>query len=346
MSIEIMKRWGLLAFVLVMAAAIIAGCGGNPAMQKTDDSVRQNAETGSAQAKKDNSAEVKDDSKNTAKSGFPVTITDDAGNEVTIEKEPQKIVSIQASITEISFALGLGDKIIGVSDYCNYPEEAKAKEKIGARDINAEKILQLLPDLVLVTDYHHKKHANILDQFRKVGMKVVVIGSAKSFADAYSHMQLIGKATGTEDKANEIVVDIQNRLEAMKEKSQKITEPKKVWIEVSPAPDIFTTGKGTFLHEMLEAINAVNVAGNQEGWIKFTEEEIVNLMPEVIITTYGYYVDMPSEGVLKRAGWQGVPAVKNKQIFDVNNDTVTRPGPRLIDGVETLAKFIYPETFK
>lgn len=100
------------------------------------------------------------------------------------------------------------------------------------------------------------------------------------------------------------------------------------------------------MHEMLEVINAVNAVGDQEGWIKFTEEEIVQLNPDVIITTYGFYVDKPSEEVLKRAGWGEVPAVKNKQVFDVDNDTVTRPGPRLIDGVETLAKLIYPEVFK
>ena len=135
-------------------------------------------------------------------------------------------------------------------------------------------------------------------------------------------------------------------MEIIKEKAKTITEPKKVWIEVSPAPDIFTTGKGTFLNEMLETIHAENVASDQEGWVKFTEEQIVNLMPEVIITTYGYYVDNPAAGVLKREGWQEVPAVLNNKVFDIDNDTVTRPGPRLIDGVETLAELIYPEIFK
>lgn len=330
MNVRETKRWGLLSLILLMTAAMFAGCGTAPVKQTSVEAVQPKAET-----------EAKP-----SESKFPVTLTDDAGNEVTIEQEPQKIVSIQASTTEISFALGLGDKIVGVSDYCNYPEEAKSKEKIGARDMNAEKILELLPDLVLVTDYHDEKHANILEQFRQAGSKVVVIGSASSFEDAYRHMRMIAKATGTEEKAEAIIKDMETRLEAIKEKAQTITNPKKVWIEVSPAPDIFTTGKGTFLNEMLESIQATNVAGDQEGWVKFTEEQIVNLMPEVIITTYGYYVDKPADGVLKREGWQEVPAVQHKQVFDVHNDTVTRPGPRLIDGVETLAELIYPETFK
>lgn len=321
-------RWVLLSLLLLMSAVIFAGCGTSPVEQTNKADQQTESET------------------QPSESQFPVTFTDDAGNEVTIEQEPQKIVSIQASITEISFALGLGDKIVGVSDYCNFPEEAKNREKIGARDMNAEKILELMPDLVLVTDYHHENHADILEQFRQAGSKVVVIGSASSFEDAYRHMRMIAKATGTGEKAEEIIHDMKARMEVIKEKAQTITVPKKVWIEVSPAPDIFTTGKGTFLNEMLESIQAVNVAGDQEGWVKLTEEQIVNLMPEVIITTYGYYVDNPAAGVLKREGWQEVPAVQQKQVFDVDNDTVTRPGPRLIDGVETLAKLIYPETFK
>jgi len=330
MYARIKKRWGLFTVMLLMIAAIIAGCGTGTVDQNQTKGEESNPQTEATPSQ----------------GKFPVTLTDTAGNEVTIEQEPQKIISIQTSTTEIAFALGLGDKIIGVSDYCNYPEEVNNKEKVGAQTMNAEKILQLMPDLILVTDYHQEKHANILEQFRQVGSKVIVIGSASSFEDAYQHMRIIAKATATEEKAEEIITDMKTRLEAIKEKAKAITQPKKVWIEVAPAPDIFTTGKGTFLHEMLESIHATNVAGDQVGWIKFTEEQAVNLMPEVIITTYGYYVDNPAEDVLKREGWQGVPAVQQKQVFDVDNDTVTRPGPRLIDGVETLAKLIYPETFK
>jgi len=156
---------------------------------------------------------------------------------------------------------------------------------------------------------------------------------------------MIGKATGTVTEATEIVTNMKQRFEEIKEKASKITDKKKVWVEVSPAPDIFTTGTNTFMHEMLEAIQATNAAEEHEGWVQLTEEEIVQLNPDVIITTYGYYIDNPTEEVYGREGWSEVPAVKNKQVFDVDNDTVTRPGPRLIEGVETLAKLIYPEVF-
>lgn len=278
---------------------------------------------------------------------FPVTITDDANRKITIDKEPETIVSIQASNTEIAFALGLGDKIIGRSDYDNYPEEALKIQSVGAQDINAELVLSLLPDIALVTDYHYKTHPDVLQKFEEAGIDVIVVGSASSFEDAYRNIEMIGKATGRKTEADEIVADMKDRLQDIKDKAAaSVTDKKKVWVEVSPGPDIFTTGKNTFMHEMLESIQAINAAEDQDGWVKMSEEEIVKLNPDVIITTYGYYVENPTNEVLSREGWAEVPAVKNGNVFDVDSDTVTRPGPRLIEGVETLAELIYPEIFK
>ena len=325
----IVKKWGLFSVILLLSMGIIVGCGTQEqksqeeTVAKTEEVVKDNGDI------------------------FPITITDDANREVTIEEEPETIVSIQTSNTEIAFALGLGDKIIGVSDYDNYPPEVEEIEKVGAQDIKSELVLTLLPDIALVTDYHYKTHPETLKQFEEAGIDVVVVGSAVSFEDVYSNIEMIGEATGSKTEAKEIVTDMKERLQAIKDKAaDSVTDKKKVWVEVSPAPDIFTTGKNTFMHEMLESIQAVNAAGDQEGWVKMTEEEIVQLDPEVIITTYGYYVDNPTAGVLNREGWTEVPAVKNKNVFDVDSDTVTRPGPRLIEGVETLAELIYPEIYK
>lgn len=324
------QRWGLLSFVLVFMLAILTACGTD---KKSNDAVEDVTDAGTT----DVSEEVT--------GAFPVTITDDAGREVTIESEPETIVSIQASNTEILYALGVGDRMIGVSDYDNYPAEALDVQKVGGQDMDAELILSLLPDIVFATSYHYNTHGDILKQYEEAGITVVVTGSASSFDDAYQTMSMIGKATGTAEKADEIITDMKERRAAIEEKAKAITDKKKVWVEVSPAPDIFTTGQNTFMHEMLESINAVNAAEDQDGWVKLTEEEIVQLNPDVIITTYGYYIDNPAEQVLAREGWAEVTAIKEGQVFDVDSDTVTRPGPRLIQGVETLAKIIYPEVF-
>jgi iron complex transport system substrate-binding protein len=326
---EIVKKWGLFGVLLLLSMGIIAGCG-------TQNQSTQDKAVATQNEKKKESGEQ-----------FPVTITDDANQEVTLEEEPETIVSIQASNTEIAFALGLGDKIIGVSDYDNYPKEALEIQKVGAQDINAELVLSLLPDMALVTDYHYKTHPDVLQKFEEAGIDVIVVGGATSFEDTYSNIEMIGAATGSKSKAEEIISDMKERLQVIKDKATAANvDKKKVWVEVSPAPDIFTTGKNTFMHEMLESIQAVNAAGDQEGWVKMTEEEIVKLNPEVIITTYGFREDDPKAGVLNREGWSEVPAIKSGNVFDVDSDTVTRPGPRLIEGVETLAELIYPEIFK
>ncbi|KGR77149.1 ABC transporter substrate-binding protein [Ureibacillus manganicus] len=327
---DILKKWGLLSVLFLLILTIITGCG----TQEENDVSNKEKEDAQEEVIKNNESQ------------FPVTILDGANREVTIDDEPETIVSIQTSNTEISFALGLGDKIIGVSDYCNYPAEALEKEKVGAQDINAELVLSLLPDLALVTDYHYNTHPELLKQFEEAGIDVVVVGDASSFEDVYHNIEMIANATGSNEQAQKIITDMKQRHEAIKVKAaEMITDEKKVWVEVSPAPDIFTTGTNTFMHEMLESINATNAAEAHEGWVKLTEEEIVQLNPDVIITTYGYYIDNPRDQVLNREGWNEVPAVKNEQVFDVDSDTVTRPGPRLIEGVEAIAKFVYPEVF-
>jgi iron complex transport system substrate-binding protein len=326
---DFVKKWGLFGVVLLLSMVIIVGCG---------------TQEQSTQGKESSQTEVVDKDNGET---FPITITDDANQEVTIDKEPETIVSIQASNTEIAFALGLGDKIIGVSDYDNYPKEALEIQKVGAQDINAELVLSLLPDMALVTDYHYKTHPDVLKKFEEAGIDVIVVGGATSFEDTYSNIEMIGAATGSKSEAEEIITDMKKRLQVIKDKAAAANvDKKKVWVEVSPAPDIFTTGQNTFMHEMLESIQATNAAEDQEGWVKMTEEEIVKLNPDVIITTYGYYVENPADAVLKREGWAEVPAIKSGNVFDVDSDTVTRPGPRLIEGVETLAELIYPEIFK
>lgn len=331
---NMLKRWGLFSLVFMLAIFLLAGCGTKeepveqPAQDETPDTEAAD------QAQEEQAAEGQT---------FPITFTDDVGREVTIEKEPETIVSIQTSNTEILYALGVGDRLIGVSDYCNYPPEALEVQKVGGQDMNAELVMTLLPDVAFVTKYHYDNHQEILKQYEEVGIQVVVTGSAASFDEAYATMEMLATATGTTDKAKVIIQDMKDRRVAIEEKAKEITDKKNVWVEVSP--ELFTTGKNTFMHEMLETINATNAAEEQDGWVKLTEEEVVTLNPDVIITTYGYYIDNPAEGVLARDGWAEVHAIKNKQVFDVDSDTVTRPGPRLIEGVEQLAKLIYPEVF-
>ncbi|KQB92762.1 ABC transporter substrate-binding protein [Geobacillus sp. 47C-IIb] len=319
-----MKRWKWSAVLaaLVALAVMLVGC---------------NSGTG-------NSAQpAKKEEQNPEQAAFPVTVKDGLGEEVTIKAEPQKIVSLIPSNTEIAYALGLGEKIVGVSDFDNYPDDVKTKTKVGSMEFNVEKIISLKPDLVLAhaSSAHNAKDG--LQQLKDAGITVLVINSATSFNDVYASIKLIGQATGTADKAEQVIHDMKAKLAQMKEKAKQIPADKQVnvWVEVEPPPQLYTAGKGTFMDEMLQVISARNVAGDLEGWPMVTEEQAVAYKPDVIITTYS-----GAEQVLKRTAWKDVPAVKNKRVYDVNTDLVSRPGPRLVEGVEELAKAIYPDVFK
>lgn len=281
-----------------------------------------------------------------ADASFPVTVTDATGNEITIEKKPTRIVSLMPSNTEIVFAVGAGDAVVGVTDWDNYPEEVLKIEKIGGLDFNVEKVMALEPDLVLANS-SGMSNSDGYKQLQSVGIPVVVVPDATSFKEVYNSISLIGKVVGAETKAKEIINTMDEKLAEIKEKASVITEDKMktVWVEVQPQPDLYTTGKGTFIDDMLSIIHAKNAAGDYEGWVKFTEEDALLLNPDVIVVTYGFYVENPTEMVYSREAWKDVPAVKNKQVFEVDADKVNRSGPRLIEGVEELASVIYPEVF-
>lgn len=280
-------------------------------------------------------------------SGFPVTLTDAKGTEITIENKPTRIVSLMPSNTEIAFALGAGENVVGVTDWDNYPEEVLEIEKVGGLDFNVEKVLALEPDLVLA-NASGMSNAEGYKQLQSVGVPVVIVPDAASFEGVYDSIALIGKAVGAEAKATEIISTMKEKLAKIKEKASTISdeEKKTVWVEVQPGPDLYTTGKGTFMDDMLTLINAKNAAGDYEGWVKFTEEDALLLNPDVIVVTYGFYVENPTEMVYGRPAWKDVPAVKESQVFEVDADKTNRSGPRLVEGVEELASVIYPEVFK
>ncbi|KON66797.1 ABC transporter substrate-binding protein [Peribacillus butanolivorans] len=289
----------------------------------------------------------KQQTNHTENQAFPITIKDATGEKVTIEEQPKKIVTLIPSNTEVVFALGLGKKVVGVSDNDNYPEETKEIEKVGGMEMNTELIVSLKPDLVLAHASSAHNSNEGLQQLKDAGIDVLVVNDAQSFDEVYESIDMIGQATGEHDKAKEIVANMKTKLKEIQEKAKSVKdeERKTVLVEVSPSPDIYTPGKNTFMNEMLNIISAKNAAAELDGWAKIDEESMIAANPDVIITTYGYYTKDPVSEVTGRKGWEDVAAVKDGQVFDVHSDLVTRSGPRLIEGVEELAKSVYPNLF-
>jgi iron complex transport system substrate-binding protein len=320
-----MKKYYSLFLAMVAAVMILGGCGDTQPEPKQEEKTADEQHT-----------------------DFPVTVKDALGDDVVIEEKPENIISLIPSNTEIVYALENGDAIVGVTDFDNYPEEAMAKEKIGGIEFNIEKMISLKPDLIFAHESTADGAAAGLQQLRDAGIDVVVVNDAQTFDGVYTSIEMIGEAIGESEKAAELVNDMKNRFAELKKQAEaiKADQQKTVFVEVSPAPEIYAAGKNTFIDEMLTLIGAKNAIGDMEGWPKVDQEAIVERNPDVVVTTYGYYSEKPVEQVIGRPGWNQVKAVKDQQVFDVHSDLVTRSGPRLAEGAEELAKAIYPDVFK
>ena len=319
-----MKKFYAFLVTMLLAAGVLAGCGESAEQPKEEKKVEEGQ-----------------------KGAYPVTINDALDNEVVIETKPERIVSVIPSNTEIAFELGFGEEVVGVSDFDNYPPEAEKKEKVGGLEFNVEKVISLNPDLVLAHASTAQSSEAGLQQLKDAGVPVLIVNDAKNFDEVYESIEMIGTAGGAKEKAEQLVADMKSKLEEIKTKAQAIKEEdrKSVMVEVSPAPEIYAAGKNTFMDEMLSAINAENII-SEEGWPKMDSEAIIERNPDVIVTTHGFYTEDSVGNVLSRDGWQDITAVKNKQVAAVDSDMVTRSGPRIIEGVEELAKAIYPDVFK
>lgn len=322
---KILSIFAACLFVIVLAA-----CG-----QQGHHAPGQAADQNHSSVKKQNQA-------------FPVTITDATGKKVTLKKKPKRIVSLIPSNTEITFALGAGNRVVGDSKFDDYPKAATKVTKVGGENFNVEKIISLKPNLVLAYGTQMKNKSAGLNQLRQAGIKVVVVNQSSSFNDVYKSINLIAKATGTTGKAHKIIGHMKSKIAAIKKKAAAIPKKNrvKVWVEISGPPNLYTAGSGTFMGQMLKIINAKNIAGSQKGWPKYSAEKVVKQNPDAIVLTYGLYTKNAVNKVLTRNGWQNVAAVKNKRVYSINSDLVSRPGPRLVKGVEQLAQAIYPKVFK
>ncbi|MDR0125496.1 ABC transporter substrate-binding protein [Bacillus zhangzhouensis] len=316
-----MKKLTAIWLSLLLVMGVLAGCAGAETDHKSTGS--QNKETAAA--------------------AFPVSIKDAAGKTVEIKEQPKRIVSLIPSNTEVAYALGLGDKIVGRSDFDNYPKEVEKVEKIGGLEFNVEKVISLKPDLVLA----HASQMGSKDGFKQLedaGIQVLTVNDATSFKDVYKSINMIGEATGAKEASTKLVDEMKAKLNNIKKQAEAISKDKQktVFVEVSGAPEIYTTGQHTFMDEMLSVIHAKNAAADQTGWVQMTEESIIKRNPDVIVTIDGSSLT----DLKKRDGWNTIKAVKEKQVFQLNTDLASRPGPRLVEGVEALAKSIYPDTFK
>lgn len=279
----------------------------------------------------------------TPTSGYPMTVTDGAGRTVTIAKAPQRIISLAPSNTEILFALGLGDRVAGVTKFCNYPLEATKKPQVGGfSDVNVEKVVELQPDLVLAASLHIPE---VVPKLEKLGLTVMVL-DAHDLPGVLKGIQLVGKIAGQEKAAETITSQMQRRADAVAQAVKGRKRPRVYW-ELDNT--FWTAGPGSLVQDLIERAGGENIAANaKKAWVQLTAEAIITANPEVIVLADHPFGES-AKTVASRPGWGAISAVANKRIVELTQeqtDIVSRPGPRVVDALELIARAFHPDAFK
>ena len=265
------------------------------------------------------------------------SFTDEIGRQITVKSNPQRIISLAPSITEILFALQLADRVIGVTSYCDFPNEAKAKEKVGDTiKPNLERLIALKPDLILIsTASQLEKITNQLDQ---LGIPVFVT-NPKSVVGVLTSIRKIGELTGAEQQAEELVANMQNRLAAVARQVTNQAAPRVLYVlQLSP---LITAGKNTFINDLINQAGGHSISGEETAdYPQFSRETALARAPEVIIIPESHGTELVNLEAVKQA-FAPTPAIKNNRLIRLNPDLIDRPGPRIVEGLEVLHAGIY-----
>ncbi len=276
---------------------------------------------------------------------YPVTLTDDSGAKVTFTEKPERIISAAPSNTEIIFALGLEDRLVGRSEFCNYPEEAENIESIGKMSpLNLEKIISLQPDLIISYGGFQLKD---IPRLRELGLKVLVVQS-ESLQEMIEGIRLIATACGIPEKGEQLVSKMQERINQVTSRVETLPVELQPNVFVGSNYDtIYSPGRGTLFHELITLAGGENIVGHLQGWSKINPELVAQKEPNIIIIPSGIMnpeeISKIKQDIINHPGWSHIPAIKNNQIFAVNEDLFYRAGPRLVNGLELLYE-IFIET--
>ncbi|MBI3595727.1 MAG: cobalamin-binding protein [Nitrospirae bacterium] len=267
-----------------------------------------------------------------------ITVTDDLGRSVRFTTLPQRIVSLAPGLTEILFSLGLDDRIVGVTDYCNYPPAAVTKPRVGGLNPNLEKIISLHPDLIVaVAGIYQNQSLARFEQFHVPYFTV----DPSSIEKIFETILVLGKITGAEETAAEKVRQLRGRLNSLQQKLQSDPRPRLLYV-VDDEP-LISVGKGSYLNDLIREAGGVNITGGLEkAYPIVSMEYVIRQNPEVIVLAMDADQVLSDQEKHHWSRWSSLPAVRNGKIYKVSRDLLNRPGPRILDGVEELARLLHP----
>jgi iron complex transport system substrate-binding protein len=268
-------------------------------------------------------------------------VTDEAGRRVRVPVRPQRIVTLAPNLTEIVYAVGAGDRLVGNTTYCDYPPEAKQVAKIGdTLHPNIERIISLRPQLVLVST------ASQLEAFTRQmdeqGIAVYVT-DPRSLEDVLRSIKSLGELLGEAERSAKVVDELRARASKI-EDAVKSSKPVRVFYQVSAAP-LYTIGRDSFLTDLIRRAGGVSVTANVPGaFPRYSDESALASQPEAVIMSVDSSMDQsnarPASSLAKS------PAVLSGRVYGINGDLLSRPGPRLVEGLEQMARVLHPEAFK
>ena len=268
------------------------------------------------------------------------TVNDQLGRQIEVPNNPQRIVSLAPSITEIIFQLNQGSRLKGVTQYSNYPAQALSLPKVGSYiRLDLERIVALEPDLCIAIKDGNPKE--IVDRLQSMNIPVYVV-DPRDLATVIRTIEEIGSLLNASENANILTNKMRDRLNRIKAKVANTDKRPRVFIQIGISP-IISVGSQTFIHDLISMAGGINVAAGYNAYPRFSREQVLALSPDVIIIT-----SMARQAVFQQvkdewSQWPDMPAARNQQIFVVDSDVFDRPSPRLLDGLEILVQLIHPE---
>jgi iron complex transport system substrate-binding protein len=278
---------------------------------------------------------------------MPIKLTDGLGRSVELAAPAQRIISIAPSNTEILFALGAGKQVVGREEMSDYPAEAKDVTSIGSvfQKLNTEAIVALKPDLVLAAEINSPEQVKALEDLK---LNVYYLQNPKTFDELYTNLETVGALTGRSAEAAKLNEALKARYDAVIKKLAAAKDAPTVFYEIDATDPTkpYTSGPGTFIDLVIGLAAGKNIGAElKNAFAQISSEELVKQNPDIIVLGDALYGVTP-ESVAQRPGWSALSAVKDKQVLAFDDNLISRPGPRLIDGLEQMAKLVHPELFK
>lgn len=269
------------------------------------------------------------------------TVVDEAGRRVVLPNKIDRIVSLAPNLTEIVFAVGAGDRLVGRTSFCDYPAQAKAVTEVGdTMHPSIERILALKPQIVLVSTASQLESLTRQLDEQKIA---VYVTNPKSLDEVFTSIEKLGDLFGTVEKAKQLSNDLRSRTQKV-ETAIASAKPVRVFYQVSGEP-LYTIGRDAYLTDLIKRAGGISVTADvPTGFPRYSDEAALASKPDAIILPTGGSMGNANSSVA--AALKNSPAVASHRVYKINDDHLSRPGPRLIDGLEEMARALHPEAFK